>query len=77
MILSEYDEELHINSEKKISYEEGGGRRSYRASPGHPARPGAGERADHPLAAAGRAGDIIRSAEDSAYQEQLFQEFGI
>ena len=74
MILSEYDEELHINSEKKISYEEG-------------LEAGVVQGTQHGqervnalitrLAAAGRADDIIRSAEDSAYQEQLFQEFGI
>lgn len=74
MILSEYDEELHINSEKKISYEEG-------------LEAGVVQGTQHGqervnalitrLAAAGRADDIIRSAGDSAYQEQLFQEFGI
>ena len=78
MILSEYDEELHINSEKKISYEEG-------LEAG--VVPGLAQGTQHGqervnalitrLAAAGRADDIIRSAGDSAYQEQLFQEFGI
>lgn len=74
MILSEYDEELHINSEKKISYEEG-------------LEAGVVQGTHHGqervnalitrLAAAGRADDIIRSASDPAYQEQLFEEFGI
>ena len=74
MILSEYDEELHINSEKKISYEEG-------------LEAGVVQGTHHGqervnalitrLAAAGRADDIIRSASDPGYQEQLFEEFGI
>lgn len=78
MILSEYDEELHINSEKKISYEEGleaGVVQGLAQGIQH-----GQERVNAlitRLAAAGRADDIIRSAEDSAYQEQLFQEFGI
>lgn len=78
MILSEYDEELHINSEKKISYEEGleaGVVQGIAQGTQH-----GQERVNAlitRLAAAGRADDIIRSAGDSAYQEQLFQEFGI
>ena len=70
MILSEYDEELHINSEKKISYEEGvvkGARHGQERVNALITR----------LAAAGRADDIIRSASDPVYQEQLFEEFGI
>ena len=62
MILSEYNEELHIKSEKKISYEEGQERVNLLIAR---------------LAEAGRTEDLIRSATDPAYQEQLFREFGL
>ena len=62
MILSEYNEELHIKSEKKISYEEGQERVNLLIAR---------------LAEAGRTEDLIRSATDPEYQEQLFREFGL
>ncbi len=62
MILSEYDLELHIRSEKAISFEEGQARvNSLNAQ----------------LAKAGRTEDMVRAATDPAYQKQLFQELGL
>ena len=62
MILSEYDLELHIRSEKAISFEEGQARvNSLYAQ----------------LAKAGRTEDMVRAATTPTYQKQLFQEFGL
>ena len=62
MILSEYDEELHIRSEKEISFEEGQARVNS---------------LNTQLAKAGRTEDMVRAAADPAYQKQLFREFGL
>ena len=66
MILSEYNEELHIKSEKKISFEEGAAQGQERVN-----------LLIARLAEAGRTEDLIRSATDPEYQEQLFREFGL
>ena len=74
MILSEYDEALHIRSEKEISFEEGAAQGKLEGiTQGQ-------ERVNlliTRLSKAGRTEDILRSATDPAYQEHLFQEFGI
>lgn len=66
MILSEYNEELHIRSEKKISFEEGSAQGQERVN-----------LLIARLAEADRTEDLIRSATDPEYQEQLFREFGL
>lgn len=66
MILSEYDEELHIRSEKEISFEEGETAGLQRVNS-----------LNTQLAKAGRTEDMVRAAADPAYQKQLFREFGL
>ena len=66
MILSEYDQELHIRSEKEISFEEGQERGEERINSLYTQ-----------LAKAGRTEDMVRAATDPAYQKQLFQELGL
>ena len=70
MILSEYDQELHIRSEKAISFEEGEKAGQERGE----------ERINSlytQLAKAGRTEDMVRAATDPAYQKQLFKELGL
>ena len=62
MILSEYDLELHIRSEKAISFEEGQARVNSLIAQ---------------LAHSGRTEDMLRAVTDPAYQNQLFREFGL
>ena len=70
MILSEYDLELHIRSEKAISFEEGekaGFQRGQARVNSLYAQ----------LAKAGRTEDMVRAATTPTYQKQLFQELGL
>ena len=70
MILSEYDLELHIRSEKEISFEEGekaGFQRGQARVNSLIAQ----------LAHSGRTEDMLRAVTDPAYQNQLFREFGL
>lgn len=62
MLLREYDEEAHINSEKQISKEEGEDRVN---------------RLIILLTEASRTEDILKAAQDKEYQKRLFEEFGI
>lgn len=66
MIFSEHDEELHIRSEKEISFEEGETAGLQRVNS-----------LNTQLARAGRTEDMVRAAADPAYQKQLFREFGL
>ena len=62
MILQEYDEQKHIENEKKWSYEEGQERASLLAKY---------------LIQSDRIEDLLRSTTNKEYREQLFKEFGI
>lgn len=66
MLLSEYDEQAHIEYEKEISYEEG-------------VEEGMEMIANliQTLLAAGRTGDVDKVAKDKVYREQLIREFKI
>lgn len=74
MLLGEYDEQWHIDNEKRWSREDGlqegkiEGKIIGITQVNHLIRL---------LAEQGRTEDIIRSASDKEYQEQLFQEFGL
>ena len=70
MILSEYDEDLLIRSEKEISFEEGELAGLQRGQ----ARVNS---LNTQLAKAGRTEDMVRAAAAPAYQKQLFREFGL
>ena len=62
LILQEYDEQKHIENEKKWSYEEGQERVSLLAKY---------------LIQSDRIEDLLRSTTNKEYREQLFKEFGI
>jgi len=66
LILSEYDLELHIRSEKAISFEEGEKAGQARVNS-----------LIAQLAHSGRTEDMLRAVTDPAYQNQLFHEFGL
>ena len=70
MILQEYDEQKHIENEKRWSYEDG-----------REAGKKIGEKRVNTLTKyliqANRTEDLLRCITDEEYQEQLFREFGI
>ena len=70
MLLEEYDEQWHIDNEKRWSREEG-------LEEGKILGAEQVNQLNRLLAEQGRTEDIIRSASDKEYQEQLFQEFGL
>lgn len=62
MLLREYNEQAHIDSEKQISMEEGENRVN---------------QLNILLAEQGRTEDILKAAQDKEYQKKLFEEFNI
>lgn len=62
MLLTEYDEQAHIESEREIAKEEGQERMS---------------RLIVLLTEKGRQGEILKAATDEKYREQLFEEFAL
>lgn len=66
MILTEYNEELHIRSEKALSYQQGEKRSADRINALH-----------NRLLKENRLSDLQRATEDAEYQKKLMEEYGI
>lgn len=66
MLLREYNEQAHIDSEKQISMEEGEKKGENRVN-----------QLNIILAEQGRTEDIIKAAQDKEYQKKLFEEFNL
>uniref|UniRef100_UPI00405788B3 hypothetical protein n=1 Tax=Acetatifactor sp. TaxID=1872090 RepID=UPI00405788B3 len=66
MLLREYNEQAHIDSEKQIAMEEGERKGEERVN-----------QLNILLAEQGRAEDIIKAAQDKEYQNKLFEEFNL